>query len=143
MDLGEAAPHQHLHINIQEALAAEKFYKQLASPSHGLPKALSKAGSTLVAGCLYVSHHFGPSRLLPADHPTRDNDFPTPTRSFLSPTASMTELLHLAKVSGLSRWASNWARLFLMVYGCSRDWTLGSHSWRYAHVNFKRYPFRA
>ena len=78
------------------------------SPSHGLRKALRRAGSTLVAGCLYVAHHFGPTRLLPADHPTRGNDFPPPTRSFLGTTTGLTELLQLAKISSLSRWASNW-----------------------------------
>ncbi|CAK9068890.1 Uncharacterized protein SCF082_LOCUS34606 [Durusdinium trenchii] len=53
------------------------------TPSFGLRRALRKAGATIIAGCLYPAFQFGPTRLLPADHPTRDVDFPAPCVSFI------------------------------------------------------------
>ena len=99
------------HINIQEATAYGRLAYHMAqfhpktrftacldshvalaaiskgrSPSHGLRPTLRRIGATTVAGCLYPSIHFMPTRLNPADHPTRDNDLPTlPTLWAASP----------------------------------------------------------
>lgn len=87
-----------LHINIQETLTVVHLLKSLAvaqpksrpvivmdsnvglsalvkgrSPSRGLRKALRKAGATTIVGALYPGYHYGPTRMLPADHPTRDH----------------------------------------------------------------------
>ena len=154
------------HINIQEVLAAERLMKEQAvswpksrfpvvvdsnvgmsalvkgrSPSDGLRPALRRAGSTIVAGALYPAYHFGPTRLLPADHPTPENEFPPPCRSCLPPEATCAELLQFSKVSNLARKGANWVRLVLLLLQNLPLWSLSKDSWRFAHVNYKHYPF--
>ena len=154
-----------MHINIQEALAAERLFKQEAiirpktrfpvimdsnvglsalakgrSPSRGLRNALRRAGSTLVVGCLYPSIHFGPTRILPADCPTRDHDFPEARDSFTQADINKASLLDFARVSGLRRFAANWVRLSLMLLGGIPPWFGSAESWRFAHVHPSRYP---
>ncbi|CAK8990023.1 unnamed protein product [Durusdinium trenchii] len=156
------------HINIQEVLAAERLMKEQAvswpksrfpvvmdsnvgmsalvkgrSPSDGLRPALRRAGSTIVAGALYPAYHFGPTRLLPADHPTRDNEFPPPCRSCRPPEATCTELLQFSKVSNLARKGANWVRLVLLLLQDLPLWSQSKDSWRFAHVSYKHCPFGA
>ena len=155
------------HINIQEILAAERLMRQEAvrhpstrfpvfmdsnvglsalvkgrSPSKGLRSSLRRCGSTIVAGNLYPGYHFGPTRWLPADHPTRDHDFPEVCRSLIPQEAEFKDYIPLLKLSGMKRLASNWCRLVLLLYGHLPAWWTDTDSWRYAHVNFKHYPVK-
>ena len=92
-----------LHINILESRVVLSLLKKLAlaspgvrqvvaldsnvglsalargrSPSYGLRPCVRKTGATVVAGRLYPANQFAPTRLNPADHPTRDNALPPP-----------------------------------------------------------------
>lgn len=85
------------HINTQEILSAERLMKQgaICRPSTCFPVLMdSNVGlSALVKGTspsrgLRRSlrspfFHFGPTRWLPADHPTRDHPLPTTCASLL------------------------------------------------------------
>ena len=152
------------HINIQEIQAAERLMKQEAichpstrfpvimdsnvglsalvkgrSPSRGLRKFVRRCGSTIVAGNLYPGYHFGPTRWLPADHPTRDHDFPDQCCSLAPPEASFEDYIQVQKLSGIKRLASNWCRLVLLLFDRFPAWWSDDDSWRYAHVHFKHY----
>ena len=155
------------HINIQESFAAVCLFKKLAvssprcrfvtamdsnvslsslvkgrSPSYGLRPVMRKAGATLIAGCLYPSYHFGPTRLLPADHPSRDAEMPKPSLSFLKGDEDEDALYDLMQVSGLRRHQSNWVRLCLLLLSELPPWFGSSESWRFSHVAVKHHPAR-
>lgn len=85
------------------------------SPSYGLRPYVRKTGATVVAGRIYPAYQFAPTRLNPADHPTRDNEMPEPSLSVLPADASLEELLDFAEVNMLSHPAANWIRLFTLV----------------------------
>ena len=110
------------------------------SPSLGLRRVLRRAGATCIAGCLYIGYRFGPTRLLPADHPTRDNDMPSPSESFL-PCWTESQKYDLLEKLSVPRVAANWVRVFLRLLGTSPPWLGSGDSWRYAHVVYKHYPF--
>lgn len=100
------------------------------SPSYGLRPALRRAGATLVAGCIYPSYHFGPTRILPADHPTGDASVPDPGPSILRGGESEQALFDLMQVAGLKRHQSNWARLCLLILQGLPPWVGSRESWR-------------
>lgn len=110
------------------------------SPSHGLRRALRRAGTTVIAGCIYPAFQFGPTRLLPADHPTRDTNFPESCASILEKEHGENILRGLASVVGLRRVQSNWVRLFLLIVPHWPSWWTVDDSWRYAHLSYKAYP---
>ena len=91
------------HINIHESAAVMRLLKAQAlrsprsrfavgvdshvalsalakgrSPSYGLRPVLRRSACVCLAGCLYPSYSFAPTRLNPADCPTRDVCFPDP-----------------------------------------------------------------
>ena len=154
------------HINVREVVVASRLLHDLASkspktrpvivmdsnvglsslvkgrsPSYGLQRVLRRVGAASVAGSLYPAYHFGPTRMIPADHPTRDHDIPPPCKSFLRSTDTLEYCLSLAKVQGLARHSANWIRLFLMLLGRQLPWLSTEDSWRYAHYTYKHYPF--
>ena len=153
------------HISIQEVLSANALLKEIAikkpksrlvvamdsnvglsslvkgrSPSHGLRRALRRAGATVIAGCLYPAFQFGPTRLLPADHPTRDTCFPESCKSVLEKEHDEDILRGLASVVGLRRVQSNWVRFFLLIAPHWSTWWTVNDSWHYAHLSYKAYP---
>ena len=82
------------HYGLQcGAFSAGKGPVTFAWPKEGPQKSRIYLG-----GCLYPSIHFGPTRILPADCPTRDHDFPKPTSSFLQGQESLQVLLKFSKV---------------------------------------------
>ena len=127
------------HINILEAAAALRAHEAEAlrggdfrfvsfidsnvalcaitrgrSSSNAL-RHLLKRSSTLSLAC--VLHHAGryaPTRLNPADHPTRDTEIPPALEPALSLLRDE-ELRWLSSLSGMRRWASNWLRLSLLL----------------------------
>ena len=113
------------------------------TPSHGLRPVVRRAGATCVAGCLYPSYHFCPTRLNPSDCPTRDTPLPDPAVTSFVDGLESDSLYALVKASGLKRFASNWARLVCLVLGGSFGWhSEASGSWRFAHYSKNAYPFR-
>ena len=87
------------------------------SPSRALGRGLRRIAAVATAFGLSVQVPFCPTRLMPADHPSRDAPLPQPIPGFLGPSWTLAEIRSLASLPKLRRWASNWARLFLLVSG--------------------------
>ena len=154
------------HINIHESAAVLRLLKTQAisfprsrfavgvdshvalsalakgrSPSYGLRPVLRRSACLCVAGCLYPSFSFAPTRMNPADCPTRDVCFPDPVREGFAKHLDSASLLVLAPVSGLRRFLSNWARLVLvLLQGRLCSWTWGD-SGRFSHYSKSAYPY--
>ena len=154
------------HINIHESAAVLRLLKTQAisfprsrfavgvdshvalsalakgrSPSYGLRPVLRRSACLCVAGCLYPSFSFAPTRMNPADCPTRDVCFPDPVREGFAKHLDSASLLVLAPVSGLRRFLSNWARLVLvLLQGRLCSWTWGD-SRRFSHYSKSAYPY--
>eukprot|EP00435_Cladocopium_sp_Y103_P055970 s92_g18.t1 len=143
------------HINIHETTAVHKLLKDLAickansrpfialdshvalsslvkgrSPSRGLQPTLRQIGATVIAGNLYPGYQFAPTRLNPADHPTRDNPMPEPSASCISKLWTFLELVDLGEIDAVSRPAANWIHLFLRLHGSPLWWKDQKESWR-------------
>ena len=154
------------HINIQESASVYRLMKRGAlvhpssrfsivmdsnvglsafvkgrSPSHGLRKVLRRTGAVAVAGCLYPAYHFGPTRLNIADCPTRDSELPSPCKSFSELLPAVRDLYAISNVGPLRRFASNWVRLFLLVYGGSLPWKEDQECWKFSHLSYSAMPF--
>ena len=154
-----------VHINIKEASAFGRLAYRLAavspktrfsvrldsfvsisaiikgrSASYGLRPAVRRIGATLVAGCLYPSLHFFPTRSNKADHPTRDSTIPDPVPCSVLYEQSLSETISLAKIPGLKRFAANWVRLTLILVGRPPPWLRSPESWRFLHYAPGAYP---
>ena len=154
------------HINIQESASVYRLMKRGAlvhpssrfsivmdsnvglsafvkgrSPSHGLRKVLRRTSAVAVAGCLYPAYHFGPTRLNIADCPTRDSELPSPCKSFSELLPAVRDLYAISNVGPLRRFASNWVRLFLLVYGGSLPWKEDQECWKFSHLSYSAMPF--
>ena len=117
------------HINLLETASVYRLCKRLAtfsgplrfcslcdsnvarcaitkgrSPSHGLAKGLKRVAAVCLSHGLYPQLPFCPTRLMPADHPTRDAPFPCPGLTFVPSHATCAEL-------SVRRWLANWVRL--------------------------------
>ena len=129
------------HINLLETAATMKLFRKKAreggdlrfvhlcdshvsrsgvqkgrSASTSLQVMLKGIAAICIAYELYPAGRFSPTRLNPADHPTRDSELPEMIPGLLSvfdfdPKA----LWALAKLSGLRRWAANWVRIVLLL----------------------------
>ena len=111
------------------------------TPSYSMRPVLRRIGASTVAGCLYPSLHFFPTRLNPSDHPTRDTCIPDPSPNVIDFNANPEALLSLHQISGLRRFASNWVRLVFLLIGASRPWTDPSESWRFTTWSVTGYPY--
>ena len=83
------------------------------SASRAISSLLRRIGSCLVAGGIYLTTPFCPTRLNIADDPTRNHPLRPPQRSFGDWDRS--SFFDLASLPGLRRWASNWARVVLRL----------------------------
>lgn len=155
------------HINIHETASVVRLLKEQAltipksrfsvgidshvalsalakgrTPSFGLRPVVRRAGATCIAGCLYPSYHFSPTRYNPSDCPTRDVELPLPSGSSFADHLDLDGLHALARVSGLKRFAANWSRLVCLLLGGSFGWhSSGTGSWRFLHYAKSAYPF--
>ena len=111
------------------------------SPSYSMRPALRRIGAATIAGCLYPSLHFFPTRLNPSDHPTRDTSIPAPSLNTIDFEDDPARLLSLHQISGLRRFASNWIRLVFLLMGSSRPWVGSEESWRFSTWSFNGYPY--
>ena len=110
------------------------------SASYGLRPAIRRIGSTLVAGCLYPALHFFPTRYNKADHPTRNVAIPRPVPGSILHQDCLGEIISLAKIPGLKRFAANWVRLVLLLSGKPLPWLRSHDSWRFQHYAPSAYP---
>ena len=128
-----------VHINILESAAVLRLLRSLAfsgprrvvvlvdssvalrsiakgrSPSRGLTPILRKIAAVCLLAGLYPAFHFVPTRLNPADCPTRDYPLPAPSEFSFVPHLSTHEVYEGLAAPKLRRWSANWARLFLLL----------------------------
>ncbi|CAE7353024.1 unnamed protein product, partial [Symbiodinium microadriaticum] len=134
------------HINVFESDAALSFYKRLAleggdrrcalisdsavvvgshrkgrSSARLLRASLKRVGTTTIAGGLYTSLVFGPTRWNPSDDPTRDAPLRTPSGIAVCSGLTREELRDLSSLRGLSRPRANWVRLALVLVTVAFD----------------------
>ena len=119
-DLAMTSPNTRFSVGLDSNVALSAIQKG-RSPSYGLRPYMRKIGTTLTAGCLYPSLHFFPTRLNPADHPTRNNKLPEPLINSIRKEGPR-GVFTLSRVSGLRRFAANWARLVLLVLPKACPW---------------------
>lgn len=110
------------------------------SASYGLRPAIRRIGSTLIAGCLYPALHFFLTRSNKADHPTRNKDISDPVPNSVLQEKSLEEVVSLAKIPGLKRFAANWVRLTVLLLGKLPPWFGSQDSWRFQHYACSAYP---
>ena len=138
------APH---HINILEMAAVLKLVKNLVkkrlscrvvvfvdsnvircavnkgrSSSHALSSMLKQLGALAVGGGIYLFLVYSPTRLNPADDPTRGRELRSPQVGLDLQFWKPMELQRLSSVSHLKRFASNWVRLVLRLLGPDSLW---------------------
>ena len=87
------------------------------SSSRALSKLLTRLAALSVVGGLYIVWGFCPTRLNPADDPTRDVELRTPIPGMDLAAWDRSDLFQLACFPRLRRWASNWSRLVVSVLG--------------------------
>jgi len=137
-----------VHINVLEAQAVLRLLRRLAydggdlrvplmvdsqvvrccltrgrSSAASLRGVMKKIASVALAFGLYVGARFAPTRLNPADYPTRCSRLPARCR-LISKGLSAAALTHLASVCQLRRWISNWCRLVLLLHPNILDFRL-------------------
>ena len=137
-----------VHINVLEAQAVLRLLRRLAydggdlrvplmvdsqvvrccltrgrSSAASLRGVMKKIASVALAFGLYVGARFVPTRLNPADYPTRCSRLPARCR-LISKGLSAAALTHLASVCQLRRWISNWCRLVLLLHPTILDFRL-------------------
>ena len=130
------------HINIKEMAAVYRLCMDLAarrkpvrvsvlldsnvvrgailkgrSSSQSLSSLLRRIGSCVVAAGLQLAVPFCPTRLNPADDPTRLVELRKPSSSLGLKSWTKDQIFDLAETKKLRRWASNWQRLVLLTLG--------------------------
>ena len=139
--LASKCPRSRFPVGLDSNVALSAIVKG-RSPSFSLRPALRRIGATTIAGCLYPSCHFFPTRLNPSDHPTRDTEIPAPATSLVGFEEDPGLLTSMHSLSGLRRFASNWVRLTLLLIGPSRPWSSPKDCWTFATWTYRGYPFQ-
>ena len=85
------------------------------SPSLGLAKGLKRIAAVCLSYGLYPQLPFCPTRIMPADHPTRDAPYPDPGSTFVPANATRAQLAALRSLSRVRRWLANWTRLVCLL----------------------------
>ena len=87
------------------------------SASLGLSTVLRKFNAICVAAALYFHIPFVPTRLNIADDPTRDHELREPRPGMSLDSLDRRQLFDLCELPRLRRWAANWARLIIRLFG--------------------------
>ena len=87
------------------------------SASGGITKLLRRLGAISVSAGLYFTTPFCPTRLNPADDPTRLRDVRAPQQNEWLRLCGKEELYKLATHKPLRRWAANWASIMVKLMG--------------------------
>ena len=102
-----------LNVLVDSAVAKGALAKGRSS-SFSLQPTLRRTATYLVAGGIFPSISFAPTRWNPADAPTREKPMPSPVPCSLTDLVDSSTLISLHSVS-LSRPFSNWVRLSLLI----------------------------
>ncbi len=128
------------HINLLETAAVLRLYRDKAreggdvrfvfledshvsrsalargrTSSNAMRPMLRKAAAIAIAYGLYPAGRFAPTRINPADAPSRDKPLPSPVPSSITRLLGLPALHWLSKKPKLRRWASNWARIVIIL----------------------------
>ena len=128
------------HINVLELAAVVKLMRDLAknggdrrqvvlvdsqvvvsvlrrgrSSAASLKGLLKKACAISLAHGIYIAPRYVPTRLNPADCPTRDYDLPEPGASIMRGSFDLLVAQKLSLLGPFRRWISNWVRLVLFA----------------------------
>ncbi|CAE7779878.1 unnamed protein product [Symbiodinium sp. CCMP2592] len=129
-----------VHINILEASVLCRLYKEIAltqghcrfvalcdsfvalsslgkgrSSSNGLRHSARRSSMICLAAGLYPGSMYTPTRLMPADHPTRDHPIPPPVPGLGLDFWTYDAIKQDSLRPRLRRWASSWVRLALLL----------------------------
>eukprot|EP00435_Cladocopium_sp_Y103_P071384 s62_g37.t1 len=85
------------------------------SSSLAVSGVLRRINATLLASDLYMVNPFCPTRLNVSDDPTRDTPLRSPVPGLDAHELTRDQLFDLASLPRLRRWASNWARLCILL----------------------------
>ena len=112
------APHGSLRIVVfvDSAVALQAASKG-RSPSRGLTPILRKVAAVCLAADLYPVFHFCPTRLNPADCPTRDTLLPPPSDHAVWPELTIDQLYEGLAATKVRRWLADWERLVCLLAG--------------------------
>ena len=113
LDLTLRGPCRHFVV-VDSAVALNAIAKG-RSPSRGLAPIFWKIAAVCVAAGLYISMHYCPTRLNPADCP------PEPVASSFVGGLGGPRLYEALAPPKLKRWIFNWARLALLLLGSAPD----------------------
>eukprot|EP00438_Fugacium_kawagutii_P016043 Skav232582 [mRNA] locus=scaffold932:80382:86688:- [translate_table: standard] len=101
--------------------------------SDALRPFLRQSASLQIAYGLYPAGRFTPTRMMPADCPTRDKEIPPPVPCSIVERVSRRSMQLLANMPKKKRWLSNWVRLLLLLSPSALDF--------YAEEEcFRKYP---
>ena len=153
-----------VHINIREASVLCRLYKRLAleygrcrfvnlcdsfvalsalgkgrSSSDSLRHAARRSSMTCLAAGLYPGNLYTPTRFMPADHPTRDQEFPPRVDGFGLDFWTSDAIFADATRPRLKRWASSWARLTLLLLPRSSVSASPQESLLDGHLDFRAF----
>ena len=128
------------HINLLETAAVLKLYRDQArqggdvrfvyledshvsrsalargrTSSHAMRPLLKKAAAIAIGYGLYPAGRFAPTRINPADAPTRNRPLEEPVPNSLCGGLGLSALHWLSQKPKLRRWASNWVRLVILT----------------------------
>ena len=104
-------------VALVDSIVARGAISKGRSSSRAIASLLRRLCSTLVAGSLYFTLPFCPTRHNTADDPTRDTPIRPAGTSLCSDEWSDSDLIALASLPRLRRWAANWTRVILLLCG--------------------------
>ncbi|CAE7365687.1 mok12, partial [Symbiodinium necroappetens] len=108
-------------VNLCDSHVARAAVSKGRSASPGLRHATRRASAVALAAGLYHGGMYCPTRLIPADNPTRDRPFEPPVLSLGPDFWNEDRLLLDASRPRLRRWAANWARLVFALTPSAAD----------------------
>lgn len=128
------------HINVLETAATLRLFRRVArnggdvrvtyladshvsrsvvakgrSASGALQQMLKSSAAICLAFGILPAGRFAPTRLNPADHPTRNSQIPPAVDGLLSLLKDARALWILSSKGGIKRWASNWVRFVILL----------------------------
>ena len=104
-------------VTLVDSIVVRGAVSKGRSSSRAISSVLKRLCSTFVAGSLYATLPFCPTRLNVADDPTRDHPIRPPGSSLYIHSWDKDDLIRFASLPRLRRWAANWARLVLLCLG--------------------------
>lgn len=106
---------QRRFINMVDSNVARCALGKGRSASRAISSVLRRTSATMVAFGLYMVTPFCPTRLNCADDPSRDHELRPPVPGMSSVELSVEDMWGMALIRPARRWASNWARLTLLL----------------------------